>query len=379
MLVKHILLTLICLQLFFLIPAAGNTKIIIAQNGAGGPLLENTLEATTLAVSKGIQYIELPVVMSADDELILYDDLTLNGLTDVAETFPNRNREDGGYYVMDFTLSEIRQLRLRNVFETDPHTLTLGIPTLREELSLVRRLEAELGTAITIMVEIKSPWFFQDSSKDISSAILDMLTLFEYDKTDKIYLQCFDPEELRRIHRQLMPAKGIQYPLIQMIDSNEGEETKRVQSDGWQPYNYDWVFTNIGLRMVATYASAITLPIEYISNPEQSSVADKRYIEQIHKNGLQLFVYKMSNNPDPALSEAGDASAALIQNFNTDDQVNGIYIKDYQNLQEYSEHTVTKEKQRSPFFSGLDLPPPEDSNENGLSPEGSINAANGFN
>lgn len=361
---RHSVLTITLIITLFLGSAAGMDKIIIAQNGAGTPLIENTLEATTLAVSQGVEYLELPVVMSADDHLILFDDLTLNRLTDVAEIFPNRSREDGGYYVIDFTLSEIRQLRMRNVFEDEPHALSLAIPTLKEELSLLRKLEKEFQRTVGVMLEIKSPWFYRDNEKDVSSALLDMLALFEYKETDKVYLQCFEPEELQRIHSELLPGRNLNYPLIQMIDSNNGQETMQQQLNGWQPYNYDWLFTNTGLRMVASYAQAIGLPLPIVAANNGISEGDS-YLGKIQPFGLQLFVYDVTND-DVQETTTEKSTVSILSAPPTGYVVNGIYTKEFRKALQTRDQLVSEAKKQTslpPFFSKLNLSPPANNKE----------------
>jgi len=151
------------------------TKIIIADNGAGKKLIEDTLPAVALAAAGDIDYIELNVMMTSDNQPVIFGNLTLDRISDVAELFPDRSREDGSYYVIDFSLQEIRQIRLKNVPAENDIALSLAIPTLRETLSLIRRLESVLNKEIGIILEIKYPWFYSDADKDISSASLDSL------------------------------------------------------------------------------------------------------------------------------------------------------------------------------------------------------------
>ena len=85
-------------------------KIVIAQRGASGSLPEHTLAAKSMAYAIGANHIEQDVVMTNDDVLIVLHDITLDRTTDVAEKFSNRPRGDGRFYVIDFTLKEIRSL-----------------------------------------------------------------------------------------------------------------------------------------------------------------------------------------------------------------------------------------------------------------------------
>src|SRR5688572_33212284 len=102
--------SLIALGLANMSLAAEADKLVVAHRGASGYLPEHTLEAKVLAFAQGADFIEQDVVMTRDDQLVVIHDLTLERTTNVATVFPGRAREDGSYYVIDFTLPELRQL-----------------------------------------------------------------------------------------------------------------------------------------------------------------------------------------------------------------------------------------------------------------------------
>ena len=79
-------------------------KIVIAHRGASGYLPEHTLEAKALAYGMGADYIEQDLVLTRDDHLIVLHDITLDRTTDVASQFPERIRDDGRFYAIDFSL-----------------------------------------------------------------------------------------------------------------------------------------------------------------------------------------------------------------------------------------------------------------------------------
>ncbi len=195
--------------------------LVIAHRGASGYLPEHTLEAKTLAYAMKPDYIEQDVVMTKDDQLVVLHDHYLDRVTDVAEKFPNRARADGRYYAIDFTLAEIKTLKVTEGFNIDdkgnkvqgyPTRFPMWksdftVPTLAEEIELIQGLNKTLGYDIGIYPEIKAPWFHRHEGKDISKAVLNTLKAYGYtDKNSKVYLQCFDPIELKRINDELMPA-----------------------------------------------------------------------------------------------------------------------------------------------------------------------------
>lgn len=105
-------------------------KLVIAHRGASGYLPEHTLESKALAVGQKADYLEQDLVMTKDNHLVVIHDHFLDGLTDVTQKFPKRARQDGKYYVMDFTLDEIRSLRMTENFKTENGRQTAVYPKL---------------------------------------------------------------------------------------------------------------------------------------------------------------------------------------------------------------------------------------------------------
>src|SRR3712207_4128965 len=87
-----------------------NNKTIIAHRGASGYLPEHTLEAYSLSYGLGADYIEADVCLTKDGVPIVMHDIHLDTTTNVAKIFPDRKRKDGRYYIIDFTLQEIKKL-----------------------------------------------------------------------------------------------------------------------------------------------------------------------------------------------------------------------------------------------------------------------------
>ena len=87
------------------------TPVVIAHRGASGYLPEHTLPAKALAFGQGADFLEQDVVLTKDDQPIVMHDIHLDTVSDVAKKFPGRNRADGRYYAIDFTLAEVRTLQ----------------------------------------------------------------------------------------------------------------------------------------------------------------------------------------------------------------------------------------------------------------------------
>ncbi len=90
--------------------------IIIAHRGASGYLPEHTLAAKALAHTMGADYLEQDLVLSKDGVPMVLHDVYLDMVTDVARRHPDRRRRDGRFYAIDFTLAELKRLRVQERF-----------------------------------------------------------------------------------------------------------------------------------------------------------------------------------------------------------------------------------------------------------------------
>ena len=133
---------------------------IIAHRGARSLAPENTLSAAQKALQAGADMWELDVTMTADGELIVLHDDTLNRTSNAPEMFPDR----GPWKAHTFQLSEIRQLDAGSWFVAqDPFgQIAAGevstadqqnytgekIPTLEESLFFTRQNDWQVNVEI---------------------------------------------------------------------------------------------------------------------------------------------------------------------------------------------------------------------------------------
>jgi len=282
-------------------------KVVIAHRGASGYLPEHTLEAKVLAFAQGADYLEQDVVMTRDDRLIVFHDLTLERMTNVAAVYPGRARADGAYYVVDFTLEELRRLM---VHEGSVHPgrfpAELGrfsLHTLEEELELVAGLQASTGRVVGIYPELKSPWFHHQHGKDLAMAVLQVLRAYGYEsRDDAVLLQSFDYPELVRIKRELLPALDMDLKLVQLIARNEWNETMALDTAGvWQPYRYDWMFTQAGIEQLAATVDGLgpswDMLLPATLGVAEAERASSDFVQWAHAQGLQVHPYTFRREP----------------------------------------------------------------------------------
>jgi len=310
--------------------AQAGDKIVIAHRAASGYLMEHNLPSVTLAVAMGSDYIEQDLVMTKDDQVIVLHDPTLERVTNVAELFPGRNRQDGKFYALDFTLAEIKQLHLKEPYPNSgrfPDTnlnLQLAVPTFKEELELIRGLEKTLRKDIGIYPEIKQPWLHRKEGKDISMAVLKILREYGFTgKEDKIYLQCFDPDELKRIHDELMPALQMELKLIQLIDDNNGNETKSLQWGEWVNYNYDWISSKSGLRTLSAYISGLGMDKSMLVD-EAGNLLRPELVSDAHSLGMVVHPYTFRREKE-SLPPYAASFEALLEFFYFKVGVDGVF------------------------------------------------------
>ena len=91
---------------------------VVAHRGASGYLPEHTLASKAMAHAMNADYIEQDIVLSKDDIPIVIHDILLDDVTNVLEKYPNRKREDGKYYVIDFTFEELKKLEVTERFDS---------------------------------------------------------------------------------------------------------------------------------------------------------------------------------------------------------------------------------------------------------------------
>ena len=231
-------------------------SLVIAHRGASGYLPEHTIAAKAYAHALGADYIEQDLVLSKDNVPMVVHDIHVDTVTDVAKRFPDRKRADGRYYVLDFTVAELKQLRVTERFDAKTgervfpkrfpaHQSSFQLSTLEEELQLIQGLNRSTGRVAGIYPEIKRPKWHRDQGHDISRVVLEILARYGYaTKSDLCFLQCFELAEVRRLRQEL----GWRGRLVMLI------EAKSKGDDG---SDHDFLCTAEGIKEIAKVADGI--------------------------------------------------------------------------------------------------------------------------
>jgi glycerophosphoryl diester phosphodiesterase len=294
---------------------------VIAHRGASGYLPEHTLEGAAMAHAMGVDYIEQDVVLTRDDALIVLHDLYLDAVTDAAQRFPGRQRTDGRHYAIDFTLEEIRSLRVHERLGDDGRAEFPGrfpaakgifrIPTLAEEIELIQGLNQSTGRATGFYIEPKSPAWHREQGKDLMAAVLKLLADYGLaDAGDRVLLQSFDPEALRYARDEL--HSGLR--LVQLIGENSWRESAA---------DFEFLRSPEGLAEIADYAQGIGpwLPqVIDISDVHTSDISD--LVAQAHRLGL--FVHAYTLRADQLPSSIGSMAEA-VRILTTEAGLDGVF------------------------------------------------------
>ncbi|MEM6582998.1 MAG: glycerophosphodiester phosphodiesterase [Pseudomonadota bacterium] len=270
--------------------------VVIAHRGASAYLPEHTLASKAVAHAMGADFLEQDIVLSRDNIPIVLHDVYLETTTDVAQRFPDRARQDGRFYAMDFDFHEIGTLKVheRSTTSTEnkraavypsrfPVTSNLfAIASLEEELDLIEGLNKSRNHRAGIYLEFKAPNLHADRGLDIVASVMEVLSRKGWaQRPESVYLQCFDPPTLQRLASEFATP----LPLIQLIGENDWGE------DSGADYNH--MRTPQGLKQIASYAQGIGpwLHHIYLGKSADGSPEISDLTQQAHDNGLLVHPY----------------------------------------------------------------------------------------
>ena len=270
------------------------SKLVIAHRGASGYLPEHTIESATLAYAQGADYIEQDLVVTKDSQIVVLHDIHLETVTNVEQLFPNRKRQDGRYYALDFTLAELKTLTVHErqnakgeqVFANRfQGTGMFQIATFEEHIELISQLNRQFNKSTGMYPEIKSPAWHKEQGVDISQLVVEVLRKHGLDDPNKpIYIQCFDFAETQRLRNDLK----VKVKLVQLLAENDWNEA---------PTDYDVLKTPAGLAAIAKVAQGVGPWIPQLV--DLKTLQPTGFVEQAHIVGLKVHPYTYRNDALP--------------------------------------------------------------------------------
>jgi glycerophosphoryl diester phosphodiesterase len=269
---------------------SGGAPIVIAHRGASGALPEHTLEAYTLAIQQGADFIEPDLVMTKDGVLVARHDRFLSTTTDVSDhpEFADRKRvqetsagERDDWWTEDFTLAEIKTLRARQPYagRSKAYDDQFEIPTFAEIVDLA------IASGIGLYPETKSPSYHAAIGLDMKAPLLDALAGVQV----PVFIQSFEAQILR----DLDPLT--EFKLVQLISGDP-----RAVIAGHEP----------PLEQVGAYADGVG-PYKQLLWAQPGLPSD--FIERAHAFGLVVhpWTFRDDNLPEHYTSSEAEIAAHL--------------------------------------------------------------------
>ena len=301
---------------------------IVAHRGASGYLPEHTIQSAILAYAQGADYIEQDLVLSKDRVPVVLHDIHLETVTDVEDKFPQRAREDGRYYAIDFTLAELKTLYVHERQNKDgtqvfPNRFqgqsNFAITTFEEQIELIAQLNRQFNKNVGIYPEIKSPAWHIKEGADITKIVLDVLRKHGLDDHNKaVIVQCFDFNQVKRLREDL----GAKVKLVQLLAENDWQESDN---------NYDYLKSPQGLNEIAKYADGIGPWIPQLIDLETMEV--KPLLASAKVNNLNIHPYTFRKDQLPEGISSDQALDLLFKKL----QVDGVFTDFTDTVVEYLE------------------------------------------
>jgi glycerophosphoryl diester phosphodiesterase len=284
--------------------------LLIAHRGASGFAPEHTLAAYRLAIEQGSDFVEQDLQLTRDGALVCLHDADLARTTNVAELFPDRatlrdtegaGRARKGYYTVDFTLAEIKQLdagswfNRANPFAARPEFASERVPTLKEAIKLV-------GDRAGLYIEMKHYRFYKSLGFDMAGLLVKALdeSGFRGARIRRVFIQSFSKASLMRL-KEIAPS----YARVQLLPmEDEGREKNTAQM------TFDLA------KEIAHYAQG--------AGPNKSMIKSSEEPAAFHRAGLVVHPYTfrgpttaVSRKPlDEALSNGPTLRQAMVDEIN---------------------------------------------------------------
>ncbi len=260
-----------------------------------------------MAYAMGPDYIEQDVAVTLDDKIVVIHDHFLDTVSNVREMYPDRMRHDGRYYVIDFTLKELKLLNIHERTDTSNGNAVytrrfpnrsrsqFDIATLDEEIELILGLNKSTGKNVGIYTEIKDPQFHLKEGKDVSRLVLNTFTKYGYiNKHSKCYIQSFDQECLIHLREEL----NAKVKLVQLIADETWIEKCGV--------DYNRMLTSEGMADIKKYADAVGpwMHQVVIDNGRGNKPEITDVVNHAHENTLKVHTYTLRADDLPSYSRS---------------------------------------------------------------------------
>ena len=258
--------------------------LVIAHRGASGERPEHTLASYRRAIAQGSHFIEVDLVLTRDGVLVARHENEISKTTNVAQhtAFAGRytkktinGRIVTGWFTEDFTLAELKRLRVRerlSALRSRQFDGRFTIATFKEILILLAAVNAKRDTPVGIAPETKYPSYFASIGLPHEAPLLALLGRYGYrTRNAPILIQSFETGNLKALRTKS------DVPLIQLLPAHTQASNQSEIS------HY--------LRTIAAYADAIAPDKALIipRTPDGSLSKPTHLVAAAHAAGLKVY------------------------------------------------------------------------------------------
>ncbi|KAJ3685578.1 hypothetical protein LUZ61_014742 [Rhynchospora tenuis] len=275
----------------------------VAHRGACGEIPEETTAAYLRAIEIGADFIETDILASKDGQLVCFHDVILDDTTDVKNRteFSNRQRtyevqgvNVTGYFVVDFTLEELKSLKVKQrfSFRDQQYNGKYSIITFEEYITIALTADRTVG----IYPEIKNPVHINEhvkwsNGKKFEDIFVETLQKYGYKGTylseswlkQPIFIQSFAPTSLVYISNQTDSPKVFLIDDVSIPTQDTNQSYAEITSDGYFSYISQYV---VG---IGPWKDTIVPPKNnYLTTPTD-------LVARAHAHNLQVHPYTFRN------------------------------------------------------------------------------------
>jgi len=300
----------VCSSSFVVLPALGDVvqtplRRIELFGHRGAPALrpEHTLASYAKAIIDGADYIEPDLVITKDGVLVARHEAFLSETTDVA-TRPEfavkkaTKTIDGvtrtGWYVEDFTLSELKTLRaVERLPQVRPHNTQFDgmfqLLTWDEIIDFAAASSVTTGKVIGLIPELKHSSYFASIGLPLEDRFLASIEAHEYTRRCPLEIQSFEITNLKYLRHMIGRRPATR--LMQLMDVGSTRPADVVAAGG--RLTFSQMSRPQGLRDIAVYADVVAPPnraiIPWLPNGKLGQPTS--FVADAHAAGLLVHTY----------------------------------------------------------------------------------------
>lgn len=215
--------------------AQDNNIVIQGHRGCRGLFPENTIPAFEHALNLGVSTLEMDVVITSDNEVLVSHEPWMNSticrMPD-GSAIPKSDEKDQNIFQM--TLAQCGQYPCG----LDPHPkfpdqkqITTNKPSLKEVVDLVRKSGIDVAFNIELKSRVKWDSLYHPDPAEFASIFL--LTLADLGIDEQTTLQSFDPRMLEHLHQADPSLK-----LVYLSDDKGKSVAKKLDELTFVPWGY---------------------------------------------------------------------------------------------------------------------------------------------